>query len=538
MSRTLLRCLAAAVSGALAALSFEPVGLAYLLPVAVAGLTLVVPAAGTARLRTAALVAGCFGAAFMALHVGWISVLGYDVAVGLVVLEAAFFLLLGAGLVLVRALPWWPLWSAFVWVGVELLRGVAPWGGFPWGSMAYASMDTPLAPSVALAGTAGTSLLVALLGTTLAWAVTNLRRAAVSALVAVLAAGAVAYAAGAIAALAPWQGDPTETIRVAAVQGDVPGEGMEAFAERRAVLDNHVRETHALADRIRAGAAERPDFVLWPENSTDIDPYLDDSVRRDIQDAVDDVGVPVLVGGMISGDEPGDVENQSIVWEPDLGPVEHYSKRHPVPFGEYIPMRDLLADYIERLDQIPRDMVPGPGPGNLEIAGTDLGIVICFEVAYDGLVRDVVHGGAELLVVPTNNATYMGTGQVQQQFAISRLRALETDRSVAVVATNGISGLVGADGEVLEQLPTREPGVWESDIELRDSTTPAMRWGTAARWLVGGVALGVVLLGAVVRRRRRRSGADEGPTSEEIEGVRLLESSPEPEPAGEGGRHG
>lgn len=532
MSRTALRSLAAAVSGVLAALAFEPYDLPALLPLAVALLTLLVVTAPDARLRPAALTGGAFGVTFMALHVGWISVLGVDVAVGLVALQAAFFLLLGVGLALVRTLPGWPVWAALVWVGVELLRGVVPWGGFPWGSMAYATVDTPLAPAVALVGTSGTSALVALSGTTLAYAALRVRTRPVTSLAAVLAVVVASGTLGAIAAAAPWDGEPSRTTRVAAVQGDVPGEGMEAFAERRAVLENHVRETRALADRVRAGESPRPDLVLWPENSTDIDPYLDDSVRRDIQGAVDDIGVPVLVGGMIGGDEPQDVENQSIVWEPGTGPVDQYAKRHPVPFGEYIPMRDFLADYIERLDQIPRDMVPGPEPGNLEIAGVDLGVVICFEVAYDGLVRDVVDGGAELLVVPTNNATYMGTGQVDQQFAISRLRALETDRSVAVVATNGISGLVAPDGTVAELLPTREPGVWEAEVELSDTLTPAMRWGHLVRWGLAAAAILALVLGT---GSRRRGTGPTPPAEPDVEGVRLIEPDPV---AAEGERRG
>ena len=105
-------------------------------------------------------------------------------------------------------------------------------------------------------------------------------------------------------------------------------------------------------------------------------------------------------------------------------------------------MRAQLAKLFERLDQIPRDMVPGTEPGVLDLAGTTIGDVICFEVAYDGLVHEVVDGGAEMLVVQTNNATYMGTGQVEQQFAIARLRAIETSRYVVVVATNGVSGII------------------------------------------------------------------------------------------------
>jgi apolipoprotein N-acyltransferase len=506
---TSLRCSGAAAAGVLAALAFEPVDWPYLLPVAVAALVLAVPGPTRGSWRVAAAVGLCFGLAFMALHVGWIRVIGLDVAVGLVLLEAAFYALLAVGVRTVRRLPVWPVWVAAVWVGTDVLRSVFPWGGFPWGALAFAAVDTPVAASVALVGTAGTSYLVALVGAVLAWSALQLRDRPPAALGASAVTLAGISLVGLIASQAPWGasgGSEGDTVRVAAVQGDVPGEGMDAFAERRAVLDNHVARTHELADRVRAGSTARPDLVLWPENSTDIDPYQDATVYSDIQGAVDAVGVPVLVGGMIQGERPGDVENQSIVWLPGTGPVNHYSKRHPVPFGEYIPLRDFLADYIERLDQIPRDMVPGPEPGNLRVAGIDLGVAICFEVAYDGIIRDVVRGGAQLLVVPTNNATYMGTGQVDQQFAISRLRALETDRQVAVVATNGLSGLVAADGSVVELLPVKEPGVWEATIELSDTLTPAVRWSPLVRWLVVLVAIGSVAVGVVRRRREARPG--------------------------------
>ena len=518
MRSTLFRSCVAAVAGIAAALAFPPVDLPYLLPIAVAAFLLAVPRTSRSRPRAAALVGLSFGLTFMALHVGWIHVIGVDVAIGLVLLEAVFFTLLGLGVQVVRDLPGWPVWAAAVWVVVDTLRANVPWGGFPWGTLAFATPDTPLAPTVAVVGTAGTSFLVALLGAVLAWSVTHVRTRPVAA-----AAGAVALLlgvtlAGAGAARGPWL-DPATTadltgseggsVRVAAVQGDVPGAGLDAFSERRAVLDNHVRETLRLADRVRAGTTPQPDLVLWPESSTDIDPFADPTVYSDIQGAVDAVGVPVLVGGMIDGEEPSDVKNQSIVWLPEQGPVDEYSKRHPVPFGEYIPMRDFLAGYIERLDQIPRDMVPGTEAGNLEVAGTDLGVVICFEVAYDGLVRDVVRGGAQMLVVPTNNATYMGTGQVEQQFAVARLRALETDRHVAVVATNGISGLVAPDGEVVERLPVREPGVWEATVALSESTTPAVRWSSAVLWAL--VLTGVVAVIAGALQRRRTDGRSRSP---------------------------
>ncbi len=494
---TTARAVLATASGGAAALAFEPTAWAFLLVPAVAGLVLAVY--GVRGKRTFVL-GFLFGLGFMLTLLPWIQVIGKDAWVGLSVLEAAFYGLLGVLLARVTTLRWWPLWAAACWVAVDVARSLAPWGGFPWGRLAFATVDTPLAPAMRWVGTSGTTFLVALLGTTLAWLLVAGRRRPLRAAVAVAAAVTLAAVPGLLPVHE--QSDAT-TVRVAAVQGNVPGEGMEAFAERRAVLNNHVNATVDFARRISAGTAERPDFVLWPENSTDIDPFFDRTVYDDIQLAVDAVGVPVLVGAMVAGPGPIDVRNQSIVWEPGTGPGQTYSKSHPVPFGEYIPMRARLAKVFKRLDQIPRDMVPGTRPGVLDLAGTRIGDVICFEVAYDELVDDAIKGGARLLVVPTNNATYMGTGQVEQQFAIARLRAIQTDRYVAVVATNGISGFVGPDGRVLERAPTRTQQVLERTLPLHTGLTPAIRYGRGlevALLLVAGAAV----LVALVRDRRRQ----------------------------------
>jgi apolipoprotein N-acyltransferase len=142
----------------------------------------------------------------------------------------------------------------------------------------------------------------------------------------------------------------------------------------------------------------------------------------------------------------------------------------------------------------------------LDVGGVRAGVLLCFEVGYDGLVRDLVRRGAELLVVPTNNATYTGTGQVEQQFAMSRLRARETHRSVVVASTNGISGIIGPDGEVLARAPERTQAVLEQRIPLSQAITPAVRFGA---WIERSLALlGLVAAaaGAVAGVRQRRGG--------------------------------
>ncbi|MFP5252402.1 MAG: apolipoprotein N-acyltransferase [Actinomycetes bacterium] len=507
----------ACVAGLLAALSFEPVAWALLLPLAVAALTVAVAGA---RLRRAFGVGTAFGTVFMLVLLPWLQVIGIDAWIALSVLEGLFYGAAGVATVAVQRLPWWPVWAATVWVGVEQLRSAVPFGGFPWGRLAFATADTPVASAMGYVGSSGVTFLVALVGTTLARAVLTrrqtLRRDRLRAWGAVLAACALAVGFDLLRGNTPLPNADYDPFRVAAVQGNVPGEGMDAFAERRAVLNNHLTATRELAARYADGSSPPPDLVIWPESSTDIDPFTDPTVYADISAVVDELGVPVLVGAMVGGEEPGDVFNQGIVWQPGTGPGERYSKRHPVPFGEYIPLRDQLAPYIERLDQIPRDMVPGDEPGLMEMNGIDFGLVICFEIAYDDVVREAVPG-TRVLVVQTNNATYMGTGQVEQQFAISRLRAIETGRPVVVAATNGVSGVIAPDGEVQERAPVRTSAVVLEQVLGPVNRPVALDIGLAVKVGLVTVSTVSVLLGLALgyRRRSRREEPAPRPTSVE-----------------------
>lgn len=495
------RLLLAALAGVAAGAAFEPLRLVYVLPVAVAALTLLLRNVSPGR---GFWLGWVFGSAFMLTLLPWLQVIGVDAWIMLSLFEALFYGLLGLGTVAVMRLPAWPVWAAALWVGAEALRAAVPFGGFPWGRLAFATIDTPVAPLLASAGTAGVTFVVALVGTVTAWAALVVRRAPVRALAGVVVTGLLASLGMLPAAVATSKGN-LSSVTVAAVQGNVPGEGMDAFSERRVVLDNHVRVTKEYAEQLATSGATRPDLVIWPENSTDIDPFADTTVFADIQAAVDAIGVPVLVGAMVSANNPDEVFNQGIVWKPGSGPAERYAKNHPVPFGEYIPFRDLIAHFFSRLDQIPRDMVPGTAPGLLDIGPATVGDVICFEVAYDGLVRSVVEGGAEMLVVQTNNATYMGTGQIEQQFAIARLRAIETGKFVVVAATNGVSGIIGPDGRVVERAPVRSQHVLTETLTLRPGTTAGIAlgpWVEGALTLVAAVAVSVGI--GLHRRRRRR----------------------------------
>jgi apolipoprotein N-acyltransferase len=475
-------------SGLLLYLAFPPVDLPWLALPAVALLTLVCRG-GTAR-RGALLGLLHGGALFLPLVEWTANNAGIGALLALTLLQASFFALLGAALALATRAPGWPLWTASLWVGQEALRDRLPFGGFPWGRLAFSQGDSALTPLVALGGAPFLTFVVALLAAALAWAA--VRRGALTALAAV---GGIGLAVSA-AALVPLPTDG-ETVRVAVVQGNVPRLGLDFNAQRAAVLGNHVSATRALAADVRAGRQEQPDLVVWPENASDIDPFSDQDAYDVIDSAVKEVGVPVLVGAVLQG--PGEkVSNAGIVWDPVTGPGKRYVKRHPVPFGEYIPYRSLVRRITSKVDLVPRDFARGNEVGVLDVGPVRVGDVICFEVAYDDLVRDVVTGGGRLIVVQTNNATFGRSGETEQQLAMGRLRAVEHGRALLVAATSGISAVIAPDGELVDDAPVFTRKVLVQDVPVRDGRTLATRvgaWPEAALVVPG-------LLGLALGRRR------------------------------------
>jgi apolipoprotein N-acyltransferase len=291
--------------------------------------------------------------------------------------------------------------------------------------------------------------------------------------------------------------------QVAVVQGNVPRAGLDFNAQRRAVLDDHVQETLQLAGDVRSGAAVQPDLVIWPENSSDIDPYANSDAAAQIYRAAQAIGAPILVGAVVDG--PGnEVRNMGIVWDPVTGPGQTYVKRHPVPFAEYIPYRSFFRHFSDKVDLVRKDFAAGTEPGVLSIGGARIGDVICFEVVDDGLVRDVVHGGAGMLVVQTNNATFGFTDESSQQLAMSRLRAVEHGRSVVIAATSGISAVIAPDGSVVRRSELFTPDAWVAQIAQRSGTTMADRVGAAPEWALTGLGAGAVVAVLVLGFRRRR----------------------------------
>ncbi len=464
------RILVGAAAAALLALAFPPFDLlaGWAAVPALAGL---IGAFRGLRPARGALLGLLSGSVFFLALLDWMRVLGPDAWVLLALMCASFWAGAGALLPGLLSRRWWVLTVPLLWVVMEALRERIPWGGFPWGRLAFGQADTVLVGWAALGGPALVTFAVALAATALLAAWDAVRGQQPGAGLLWAAVIGMLVVGGALARGAGWGGPDGPTEQIAIVQGNVPRLGLDFNAQRRAVLDNHVRETQQLALEVAAGTRRS----RWPSSGrrtprTSTPCATPTPVSRSIA-AADAIGAPILVGAVAAQprrpageDHPGAVLNVSLVWDPVTGPGETYVKRHPVPFGEYLPFRDILSRFITRFDRIPRDFAPGDEVGFLTMGPVPTGIVICFEIAYDDLVRDAVRAGGQVLVVQTNNATYGGTGQPEQQLAITRVQAVASGRTALVAATSGISAVIGPDGST----------TWQTEEFTSDSTVTAV----------------------------------------------------------------
>ncbi|MGW0911688.1 apolipoprotein N-acyltransferase [Streptomyces sp. NPDC002784] len=504
----LLPPLTAALSGVLLYVSFPPRTLWWLALPAFAGFAWVLRGRGW----KAALGLGyLFGLGFLLPLLVWTGVeVGPGPWLALVVIEAVFVALVGVGIAGVSRLPGSPLWAAALWVAGEAARARAPFSGFPWGKIAFGQADGVFLPLAAVGGTPVLGFAVVLCGFGLydvvRLAVRRRRTGTVRRSAAAVALLSVTVpVAGALAAR-PLVSDRAEdgTVTVAVIQGNVPRAGLDFNSQRRAVLDYHARETERLAAEVEAGKAAQPDFVLWPENSSDIDPFANADARAVIDAAAKAVGVPISVGGVVKRD--GKLLNEQILWDPVEGPLQTYDKRQIQPFGEYLPLRSMIgAINSEWTSMVRQDFSRGSEPGVFSIGGTEVGLATCYEAAFDWAVRDTVTAGAQLISVPSNNATFDRSEMTYQQLAMSRVRAVEHSRTVTVPVTSGVSAIIMPDGTITQRTGMFVADSLVQEVPLRSSETPATRLGVLPEIALVLVAAGGLGWAFAAGARTRRT---------------------------------
>jgi apolipoprotein N-acyltransferase len=442
-----------------------------------------------------------FGLAFYLPLIRWISILVGPVPLLALVLMCALFPgIFGLTAVVVRRLPGWPIWFAVLWAAQEWLKSTIPFGGFPWGVVAAGQTAGPFLPLVRLGSVPLLSLAIVLTGCsaaamvleTVSWWQASRHRDAGGDTGAADTPPAVVLPAICIclvffAAAAVWPqvrhsgtGSGNEpTVNAAVVQGNVPRLGLEFNAQRLAVLDNDVRETRELAEDVRGGRAPQPDFVVWPEDASEIDPLLNPDAAQDVSLAVEAIRAPILVGTVLdvpgrSRENPAQT-NTVIVWSPRSGPGDRHDKRIVQPFGEYLPWRGFFR-HLSGLADWAGYIIPVKGTGVVHAAGTPIGVATCWEVIFDRELRDSVRNGAQVLAVPANNANFNQT-MSEQQLAFSKLRAVELDRYALVASNVGISAVVTPDGRELVRTTFFTPAHLDNQVRLKTTMTPAARWG-------------------------------------------------------------
>ncbi|HWR84507.1 MAG TPA: apolipoprotein N-acyltransferase [Rhodoglobus sp.] len=478
----------------------------------------------------AALVGFVGGLAFYLTHISWAALfLGPLPMSALAVLESLFFALGGVAIALAyRWLP--PIWPsgfgrlvllpvavAGLWTAREAWASVWPYGGFSWGRVGMSQNDGPLAPLYSWIGISGMSFVLVLL---VALAVEAVRVAATAEIrpagrrvgrvrrrvdvdprtsLVRLAVAPVAVAA-ALLVVPAFPVATSGTMRVAAVQG-AGAAGYFDGSSAEELLAAQFDATVPVFD-------EDVDVVLWPEGTTYADP-LRDEYTADVFDLVSErMDAPLVAQGVTQRD--GLSYNTTMLWKPGEGALDLYDKKHPVPFGEYIPDRAFWRPFApDLIDLVQREFTPGSTDMVFDIDGVVVGTNICFDIVDDQLMTETVEEGAQIVFASSNNADFGRTDESAQQLAIAQIRAMELGRAVVNVSTVGITAVIEPDGTIVQRLPWYEPGAIVRDVPLTDATTPAVLLGRQFEWLVSGLglaALAIAGLASSAGTGRRRAG--------------------------------
>ncbi len=459
---------------------------------ALAGAGLLVLVLGQAGLGRRLALGAAAGLGFLGPGLLWLTefhLVGFALAV---VLEVALFALAVAAAPPGRGQA---LGLPAALVLLEAFRGVWPFGGVPIATLAQTQIGGPLAEVARLGGTLLVAALVVVVGVVLAALVR--RRWLLGA-----GAATVVVALSVAGALAP-RGRAVGTLDLAVVQ--TGGErGMRAIEGSAGPgLPALVAATEALPEEI--------DLVLWPEDGVRVDGDVAASPRaEEVGDLANSIDATIVSG---VSESRGDVRhNLAAAWGPDGTLLDRYRKHQVVPFGERVPFRPLIGRFAD-LSAVPRDVVPGQGPGLLATPAGDLGVVISFEVFFPRRVRAALHEGAEMVLVPTNASSYPTTQMPALELGAARLRAIESGRVVVQAAPTGFSAVVSPDGRVRRQSDLGEPAVLIAEIERRQGHTIYTRVGDGPL-----VALAVAALaGAWMLSRRTPTLGQRGDHSTERE---------------------
>ncbi|MBN9179982.1 MAG: apolipoprotein N-acyltransferase [Microbacterium sp.] len=384
-----------------------------------------------------------------------------------------------------------PALVAALWTMREQWLGSWPYGGFPWGRIGVTQAGGPLAHLASWVGMSGLSFLIVLVCAAAIEYFRAKRFRYVKTAIPTLAVVAI------LILMPQFPTTPAGSLRVGAVQGNGPA----GYFDKRspdAVLNAQLAATAPLF-------GEKLDVLLWPEGGVDSDPTRNGATAATLDALARRIGAPMIVSAVTQ--RGSQYFNSSLLWKAGAdNPVQTYDKRHPVPFGEYVPDRwfyNALAPDLIGLIQ--RGYTPGTKPPVFDVDGVGVGLAICFDVIYDDVIWDGADDGAQVYMFQTNNADFRGTDANLQQLAFAQMRAMETGRSVVNISTVGTSQIIAPDGSEIAGLKADTAGHLLADVPLRTGLTPAVIAGPWIKGALGwGSLLALVACGVVVTVRGRR----------------------------------
>jgi len=451
----LVALLLSALSGALLSAAYEPVGKWWVAPIAIA-----VHMYALSLTNRKVLSTFIFASTLNLIVLHWSSTFVGSVPwIILAVGMSLFYLPLA--LVTRWGMTSYPL----IFIMLEEVRNRFPFGGFGWVRIAYTQADAPFSKIAAIGGSTALSAIAVLLGLILFYGAS--RKFSFITL------------APCLLLLIPINLSVSGATNVMMIQGNVPQMGLDFNTRAKAVFNNHFGRTQVELDK-----DSKVDFVLWPENAVDVDPFANEDVKQ----ALDSIDKPLIIGAVLG--KGNKFLNTSILWGGELPPI--YIKQHLTGFGEYIPLRSLaslISPYTDRVT----DFEPGQSQVLFTIKDAVIAPIICFELVDDQLLHEAALS-SNILAVQTNSATFGMSAESAQQLSITRIRAIEHGRNIVSVSTTGYSAVINHQGKVLQQTSMGTADTIRAEVELLKGQTPRDRAGD---WAL----IGTLFVLLVVARR-------------------------------------
>ena len=444
--------LLSALSGGLLSAAFEPVGKWWVAPIALA-----VHMYALSLTHKKVLSAFVFAVTLNLIVLHWSSTFVGSVP-WLILALGLSVLYLPLSLVSRWGMASYPL----IYVLLEEVRNRFPFGGFGWVRIAYTQADAPFSKIAAIGGASALSALTVLLGLILFYAASK-KWSKLTVLPFLFL-------------LLPINVSAFETTNVLMIQGNVPQMGLDFNSRAKAVFNNHLEVTQ---DELKKDS--NVDFVLWPENSVDVDPFK----NSDVKQSLDSIQKPLIIGAIV--DKGNSILNTSILWGGEFPPT--YVKQHLTPFGEYIPLRSLASLVSPYTDRV-KDFEPGQKQVFFKVKEAVIAPVICFELVDDELLHKAAIS-SNILAVQTNSATFGMSAESAQQLEMTRIRAIEHGRNIVSVSTTGYSAIIDSKGKVLQKTSMGTTDSIRAEVGLIDAKTPR---DTAGDWALVGVLFGLFLI--------------------------------------------